>query len=393
MITTDALWHTVRSFGVRQLAAAFSPASSLAENRAPDRNSREQACGKESGSKLPHSKASHVCTPPSAGLNAPTAATYWRTLRHLRWSQLGHLALRRVLPRSNSPVKMRTPVGLRNLQGAWPFVDWQPEASRRMIATREFTFLNRTVVCNGSIPWNDRRHAKLWLYHLNYFDFLSVGFDLPEEVPTLNAALEIMLDWRAHNREGNEVGWEPYALSVRIVNWLKFLARHGRSLQSWGEGKRVNILLESLGVQAATLDQRLEKDLLGNHLLKNIKALLFAGALLEVPGEGTASVPPPSWRHLPAGCRRYGRSERWWAQRGKVVGAATARADSPRRRSLRAVTDVPLASPRRLGGNPALVPRHGKNALLLPPACTEDSVNGAIPERNPSPRRRDSTIQ
>jgi len=49
----------VRSFRVRQLAAAFPPASLLAGNVAPGRNSREQARGEESGSKLPHSKALH----------------------------------------------------------------------------------------------------------------------------------------------------------------------------------------------------------------------------------------------------------------------------------------------------------------------------------------------
>jgi len=41
------------SFGVRQLAAAFASASLLAVV-----NSRERARGGESGSKLPHSKAS-----------------------------------------------------------------------------------------------------------------------------------------------------------------------------------------------------------------------------------------------------------------------------------------------------------------------------------------------
>src|SRR5271169_6541954 len=93
--------------------------------------------------------------PRAAGLKAPTAATYWRTLRHLRWSQLGYLALRRVLPRAMSPAKLEGSIGLRDLPGAWPFLDWQPEASRKTLATREFTFLNRTVACNGSIPWND----------------------------------------------------------------------------------------------------------------------------------------------------------------------------------------------------------------------------------------------
>jgi uncharacterized heparinase superfamily protein len=178
---------------------------------------------------------------------------------------------------------MNAPVGLRVVPGRWRFPDWQPEASRKMLAAREFTFLNQTVAGNGSIPWNDRRYAKLWLYHLNYFDFLNVGFVLPDEEPMLDRALEIALDWRERNTEGTEVGWEPYALSVRIINWLKFLARHARSLDFLEEGGRLSALLESLGVQVATLERRLEKDLLGNHFLKNLKALLFAGALLETP--------------------------------------------------------------------------------------------------------------
>jgi uncharacterized heparinase superfamily protein len=208
---------------------------------------------------------------------------YWRTLRYLRWSQLGYLALRRLLPRSHSPVKMKAPVGLRDVAGRWRFLDWQPETSRKMIAAREFIFLNQTVASNGSIPWNDRHYAKLWLYHLNYFDFVNVGFALPDEKPMLYSALEVALDWLRHNTEGTEVGWEPYVLSIRIVNWLKFLARHGRMLGILEEGKKVNTLLESLGVQVATLEHRLERDLLGNHFLKNVKALLFAGALLDTP--------------------------------------------------------------------------------------------------------------
>ena len=219
----------------------------------------------------------------SSGFKAPTAATYWRTLLHLRWSQLGHLAIRRLLPRRRSPVTLPGPVGLRDVSGRWRFLDWQPEASRKMLAAREFTFLNQRVFSDGAIPWNDRRLTKLWLYHLNYFDFLNVDFAMPEEEPMVRAALEIALDWCRNNTKGTEVGWEPYALSVRIINWLKFLARHGHALEVWEEGRRINTLLESLGSQVATLERHLEKDLLGNHLLKNITALLFAGALLETP--------------------------------------------------------------------------------------------------------------
>ena len=308
--------------------------------------------------------------PRSAGLRAPTAATYWRTLRHLRWSQLGYLALRRVLPRSNSPAKIKAPVGLRDVSGRWRFIDWQPETSRKMIAAREFTFLNQTVAGSGPIPWNDRRHAKLWLYHLNYFDFLNVGFALPEEEPMLKAALEIVLDWCAHNTKGTEVGWEPYALSVRIINWLKFLARHGRSLEFLEDGGRINTLLESLGVQVATLERRLEKDLLGNHFLKNIKALLFAGALLETPS-----------------------STRWWAKGEELLeqqlneqilpdGGHFERSPMYHAQILEDLAEIRL-----------LCAATGKRLCLLSPAVAEDSVNGAILERNPPSGRRDSTLQ
>ena len=50
--------NTERSFGVRQLAAAFLPASLLAQISTARTIRRQQAGSRQSGSKLPHSKAS-----------------------------------------------------------------------------------------------------------------------------------------------------------------------------------------------------------------------------------------------------------------------------------------------------------------------------------------------
>jgi hypothetical protein len=47
----------MRGFGVRQLAAAFRPASLLAGISAEGTVPRQQAGSNQSGSKLPHSKA------------------------------------------------------------------------------------------------------------------------------------------------------------------------------------------------------------------------------------------------------------------------------------------------------------------------------------------------
>ncbi len=90
-------------------------------------------------------------------------------------------------------------------------------------------------------------------------------------------------DWCMQNTTGMEVGWEPYPLSLRIVNWLKFLIRNAEGAEALGEGRTLQTLIASLRLQALALEAGLETHLLANHLMKNIKALMFAGALLDAP--------------------------------------------------------------------------------------------------------------
>ena len=79
-------------------------------------------------------------------------------------------------------------------------------------------------------------------------------------------------DWIENNPLGASDAWEPYTVSLRIVNWIKwFLTENAQRepRQEW---------LESLYLQAAWLEKNIEYHLLANHYLKNGKALLFAGA-------------------------------------------------------------------------------------------------------------------
>jgi uncharacterized heparinase superfamily protein len=163
----------------------------------------------------------------------------------------------------------------------WP--EWRPELALSMIANREFRFLNVTQSFPGGIPWSSRELSRHWVYHLNYFDFLNVDLSLPKQAPLLAAAFKLALDWRRQNLTGAEIGWEPYPLSLRIVNWLKFLLRNAGSAERPEGGRAVWQLLDSLCTQARTLEVKLEIDLMANHLLKNAKALIFAGALIEFP--------------------------------------------------------------------------------------------------------------
>ena len=198
-----------------------------------------------------------------------------------------------------------------------------------MIESREFRFLNLSVPSRSRIPWVAspqppvdlaqastsaqpalspvERHGpepiegqptRLWIYHLNYCDFLNLDLRAPNDPAgaALRAAVGIALDWCEQNSSGSEPGWEPYPLSLRVVNWLKFLARNAARMEALGEGLALARLLASLRAQVLALERRLEKDLLANHLLKNIKALIFASALLEAP-----------------------ESRRWWAKGWKLL--------------------------------------------------------------------------
>ena len=65
-------------------------------------------------------------------------------------------------------------------------------------------------------------------------------------------------------------------LSLRIVNWIKWLVRE-RGI----DPSAASTVFRSLELQSHVLSQRLETDLLGNHLFANAKALIFAGCFFE----------------------------------------------------------------------------------------------------------------
>jgi hypothetical protein len=135
-----------------------------------------------------------------------------------------------------------------------------------------FRFLDATERFPGPVDWGVSRHGRLWSYHLHYFEYLrhlvanesarARGFDLLEE-------------WIATQPRGSEPGWEPYPLSLRIVEWIRFLVAAPD-----GSRERVEHVLPSIVEQVRTLRGSLERDLLANHYLKNLKALYVAGCAL-----------------------------------------------------------------------------------------------------------------
>ncbi|MDT8420828.1 MAG: alginate lyase family protein [Desulfuromonadales bacterium] len=187
---------------------------------------------------------------------------YFHTLKHLKLCQI----YGRVLFRLQSPAPDLRPASVpRQLVSSWQMPIAKP---RSFTAPDHFRFLNQENCVECPAEWNSPHLDKLWLYNLHYFD------DLTAEAAAERTALHVALveRWIDENTPGQGNGWEPYPLSLRIVNWLK-----------WGlAGNNLpDVALQNLAVQIRFLCKRLEYHLLGNHLFANAKALVFGGLFFE----------------------------------------------------------------------------------------------------------------
>src|SRR5437773_12263440 len=121
-----------------------------------------------------------VGLPESASrVTRPTVGTYWRTVRHLRGSQLAALAQRRVLRRETLRWWKSVPVVLKQVSPPAAFPEWQAPSALQAIETREFRFLSVTHPPSEYIPWSSWEFSRLWFYHLYYCDFFNVDLRSP----------------------------------------------------------------------------------------------------------------------------------------------------------------------------------------------------------------------
>lgn len=129
----------------------------------------------------------------------------------------------------------------------------------------KFQFLN---VVDTVSDWNDKDKAKLWLYNLHYFDDLNQS-GWKDRIEIHHSLINT---WIEENPKMMGNGWEPYTISLRSVNWIKWFLSGNEPKEEW---------LASLSLQVQALEQQLEYHLLGNHLFANAKALLFSGCYFE----------------------------------------------------------------------------------------------------------------
>jgi len=124
-----------------------------------------------------------------------------------------------------------------------------------------FQFLNQSQIFEpNQIHWNDEQtFGKLWAYNLNYFEFLNQeNFTQTQGITLIRAYIQAYPNLKT--------GLEPYPISLRNINWIKFLSKyqiHDAEID------------EFLMAQYVRLIDNLEYHLMGNHLLENAFSLLF----------------------------------------------------------------------------------------------------------------------
>lgn len=211
---------------------------------------RRAQCAKSSHDNDKTSNFSRETKLPGLVLHPSSFRSYLRTVGHLKPVQIYNRVARSL--RSTRVLEIPVP-DLRPRAGKWVTHIQRPSAQ---IGGNRFRFLNEEHEIQS---WNDPGISKLWLYNLHYFD---------------SPTAELMERWIAENESGEGNGWEPYPLSLRITNWIKY---------DLAGGVLPVFVLRSLAKQAEALRKRVEYHLLGNHLWANAKALLFAGALFSGP--------------------------------------------------------------------------------------------------------------
>ena len=139
------------------------------------------------------------------------AALYWHTIKYLRPEQLfARIKFRLAKPK----VDVRPAPALRDAKGPWTT---PPARMASMVAPTTFVFLGEYGTLDED-GWDNPERSKLWRYNQHYFDDLNA--QQAAERHEWHAAL--ITRWIKENPAPTGSGWEPYPLSLRIVNWVKW---------------------------------------------------------------------------------------------------------------------------------------------------------------------------
>jgi uncharacterized heparinase superfamily protein len=189
------------------------------------------------------------------------AFLYWHTIRHLR----PHQVYGRILFHAWKPSVDRRPAPpRRRVIGPWVMPAVR-EPRMTGPSTLRLIGLERDISRDG---WCPADVDLLWHYNAHYFDDLNAR----DAAARAHWHGPLIMRWLDEVHPGSRPSWDPYPLSTRVVNWIKYALRGG---------ELTHAAVNSLAAQARWLSKRIEWHLEGNHLWLNGKALMFCGMFFQ----------------------------------------------------------------------------------------------------------------
>ena len=186
---------------------------------------------------------------------------YWNTLRFMRFKQIRYRVYYTLRERYRRKKKFKYNLFKDSKSKS---LRLEPSIYAQNLLTvkdqkKTFCFLHLSHSFEDKIDWNYSHHGKLWTYNLNYFEYL-----LQEKISDEDG-IRLIEDF-IKDIDQNRDGLEPFPISLRGINWIKFLSCNKIDNQ---------MIDDSLYAQYYILMDNLEYHLLGNHLLENGFSLLY----------------------------------------------------------------------------------------------------------------------
>lgn len=139
-------------------------------------------------------------------------------------------------------------------------------------AAGRFRYLNSEADYSRGIRWKDPERTPLWRYQLQYLGSV-LDCALAGDAAT---ARDILASWRIEfGTRWDTEAWHPYPASLRLANLCHAASALG-SFDALGDG-----VAELVATHAQYVRDHLETDVLGNHVLENVRALAVAGHFLR----------------------------------------------------------------------------------------------------------------
>ena len=145
---------------------------------------------------------------------------YFHSIRYLKFKQLCYRVLRLIVkPRIKAVTKAPELTENSKTLISSPF------RKKSLVGSEKFFFLNNSQDLS-QIGWNGSAFfdSYLWRYNQHYFDDLNAA----QSSERIKWHIDLLEKWVDENPIGKGIGWEPYPLSIRIVNLIKW---HNRTNQ------------------------------------------------------------------------------------------------------------------------------------------------------------------